>query len=299
MNAAVTLLGRVLPATVHIRTQVPERHPSARLLGTERMGTGVLIDPAGLVLTVNYVVLGASEVRVTLLDQSEWAGEVVKYDFRSGLGLVRITGDGLPALPLESSAGLVLGEETFSVASVGEGQARVGTGAVSYLGAFDANWEWVLDRAIMTTGMNPGLGGGPLLDRLGRVVGIVALNLNEIGRFSLAIPAEQYLDQQAEFAAGGPRGMGRRAWLGMFCYTVNGHVVVAGVLPSGPGEHAGLRPGDVIVAVDGRDVADRATLYRHLWTRRPGEPVALRIARAGETRLVTASAGDPVEFFAE
>ena len=64
-------MGKVLPATVHIRADIPEAHPSSRILGTERMGTGTIIDPSGLVLTVNYVVLGAPQVRVTLLDQRE------------------------------------------------------------------------------------------------------------------------------------------------------------------------------------------------------------------------------------
>ena len=60
MNAAVALIERVLPSTVHVAARrIPEAHPSSRLLGTERMGSGTLIDPTGLVLTVNYVVLGA------------------------------------------------------------------------------------------------------------------------------------------------------------------------------------------------------------------------------------------------
>jgi len=66
----------------------------------------------------------------------------------------------------------------------------------------DANWEYVLDRAIMTTAMNPGLGGGPLLDTLGNVVGVVSLNLNEIGRFSLSIPADYFLDARDSFVSG-------------------------------------------------------------------------------------------------
>jgi S1-C subfamily serine protease len=147
--------------------------------------------------------------------------------------------------------------------------------------------------------MSPGLGGGPLLDRFGRVAGIVSLNLNEIGRFALAIPSECYLDQEQAFLSGGPRGMGARAWLGIFCYTVNGHVVVAGVLPGGPGDGAGLRSGDVVVAVDGRELADRASFYRWLWERAPGAPVSLRIARGGETRGVVVPSGDPVAFFAQ
>ena len=268
MNAAVSLIGRVLPATVHVQAEIPSEHPSARLLGTERMGSGAIIDASGLILTVNYVVLGASEVRVTLLDQREYVAEVVRHDFTSGLGLIRIAEGSLPVLPLRRSTDLRLGDEVFLVASAGEGSARISNGGVSYLGPFDANWEYVLDRAIMTTAMNPGLGGGPLLDMQGNVAGIVSLNLNEIGRFSLAIPAEYYLDARDEFLAGGP------------------------------GDSAGLKAGDVVLAVDGRDVADRATLYRHLWRRQPGEPVTLKVFRSNEARLVTVASGDVVEFFA-
>jgi S1-C subfamily serine protease len=298
VNAAVSLIGRTLPATVHVRSTIPSEHPSARLLGTERMGSGTIIDPSGLVLTVNYVVMGASEVTVTLLDERKYVAEVVKHDFGSGLGLLRIAEGELPSLPLRRSTDLKLGDEVFLVASIGEGGARIANGAISWLGTFDANWEYVLERAIMTTSMNPGLGGGPLLDTLGRVVGVVSLNLNEIGRFSLAIPSEYYLDAKTEFLGGGRTGMGTRAWLGVFCYAMNNHVVIAGILPGGPAERAGLKAGDVVLSVDGRDVADRATLYRHLWTRRPGEAVSLTVYRGSESRQVTVDSGDAVEFFA-
>ncbi|MGH7895938.1 MAG: S1C family serine protease [Candidatus Binatia bacterium] len=292
------LLGRVLPATVHIRSQIPAEHPSARILGTERMGSGTVIDPSGLILTVNYVVLGASEVTVTLLDQQEYPGEVVKHDFRSGLGLVRVRETGIPALAMRRSTEVHVGDDIFILASIGGGQARLSTGNVSYIGPFDANWEYVIDRGIMTTAMNPGLGGGPLLNSLGHVLGVVSLNLNEIGRFSLAIPSEYYLDAKDAFLTGGATGMGTRAWLGVFCYAMNNHVVVAGVLPGGPGDLAGLKAGDVILGVDDRDVADRATLYRYMGTRQPGEPVALRIYRGSQAHTVTLAAGDVVAFFA-
>jgi S1-C subfamily serine protease len=298
VNAAVGLIERVLPATVHIAAQIPEAHPSARLLGTERMGSGVVVDASGLVLTVNYVVLGAEQIKVSLIDQRTYAAEVVRLDFASGLALVRIDEQRLSPLPLRSTRNLVAGEEAFIVASVGDGAARIANGAVSYIGPFDANWEYVLDRAIMLTAMNPGLGGGPLLDPLGRVLGIVSLNLNEIGRFSLAIPADYYLEAQDFFLAGRPQPSNTRAWLGIFCYAVKDHVVIAGLLAGGPGEQAGLKAGDVILAVDGKDVADRRSLYRLLWAHRPGEAVTLKIFRGKELHTVTVASGDVEEFFA-
>ena len=123
------------------------------------------------------------------------------------------------------------------------------TARVSYLGPFDANWEYVLDRAIMTTAMNPGLGGGPLLDTRGAVVGVVSLNLNEIGRFSLVDP-RRLLPRRARRVPrpAAARPPATRAWLGIFCYAVKDHVVIAGLLPGGPGEQAGLKAGDVVLA---------------------------------------------------
>jgi S1-C subfamily serine protease len=298
VNASVHLLEQVLPSVVHVRSRIPERHPSARLLGIERMGSGIIIDEAGLVLTVNYVLVGASEVTVTLLDKKEYSATVVRHDFRSGLGLLRIEATGLPVLPLHPSRGLAIGDEIFLVASVGDGQARVADGNVTVLGPFDANWEYVLDRAIISTAMNPGLGGGPMLDMTGRVVGVVSLNLNEIGKFSLAVPAEYFLEQRDAFLADGPQGMGKRPWLGIFCYAMDGHVVIAGLLPDGPGDKAGLRPGDVIVSVDGEKVTDRAQLYRLLWQREPGAAVKLGVVRGRQRLVVGVSSGDVVQFFA-
>jgi serine protease Do len=298
VNAAVSLMERVLPAVVHVRADIPETHPSSRLLGTERMGSGAVVDADGLVLTVNYVVLGAEQVKVTLLDQRVFVADVVRHDFVSGLALLRLAGQRLPTIPLARTDELALGDDIFIVASVGEGAARVSNGAVSYLGPFDANWEYVLERGVMTTAMNPGLGGGPLCDTRGRMVGVVSLNLNEIGRFSLAIPADYYLDARDAFVAGRRPADGTRAWLGIFCYALQERVVIAGLLPDGPGERAGLKAGDVIVAVDGHDVADRRSLYRLLWTHRPGEQVTLRIVRGKDERTVTVASGDAEEFFA-
>jgi len=298
VNASVSLLGRVLPATVHLEARIPSAHPSARLLGVERMGSGTIVDPDGLILTVNYVVIGAQEVKVTLLDRRQLVAEVVRHDFQSGLALLRVPEKSLPTLALAPSTEVALGDEVFIVASVGDHEARVANGGVTYLGNFDANWEYVLDRCIMTTAMNPGLGGGPLVDRGGRAVGVVSLNMNEIGRFSMAVPSEYFLEARDAFLAAGPRGMGGHAWLGVFCYAIEGSVVIAGVMPGAPGERAGLRPGDIVTAIDGEPVADRAGLYRAVSRRTPGAPVTLTVTRGERPVVVEVSSGDVVEFFA-
>ena len=299
MNASVRLLEETLPATVHLRVEVPDNHPSAAVLGTERAGTGTLVDTGGLIVTVNYVVLGAPTAQVTLADGREMVGEVVAQDFASGIAVLKIPAVSSSVLPVRTPPEVAVGDEVFIIASVGDGGRRASSGGVTSLASFDANWEYTLERAVFTTAMNPGLGGGPLIDVNGRLVGIVSLNLNEIGRFSLSIPIECFREHRDELLRFGRRpSRPSRAWLGLYCYTLRTHVVIAGLLPGAPAEQAGLTQGDVILAVDDREVASRRELYEHLWTHRAGERIVLRVYRNSEILTVAITSGDVEEFFA-
>lgn len=299
MNASVRLLEDTLPSTVHLRVEVAESHPSASVLGTERAGTGTLVDPSGLVVTVNYIVLGASSAQVTLVDGRELLGEVIAQDFATGVALLKVPAVSLPAMPIRSEPELAVGDEVFILASVGDGGRRASSGAVTSIAPFDANWEYTLERAICTTAMNPGLGGGPLVDTRGNLVGIVSLNLNEIGRFSLSIPIECFRDHRDELLRFGRRpSRPARAWLGLYCYTLRNHVVIAGLLPGAPAEGAGLTQGDVILALDDAEISSRRELYERLWAHRPGERVSLRVYRNSEVQAIEVTSGDVEEFFA-
>lgn len=299
MNASVRLLENTLPATVHLQVTVPEAHPSAAVLGTERAGSGVFIDHRGLIVTVNYIVLGGHDVRVTLFDGREVAGEVVAQDFASGIALVQVAGDEFPALPVADDASASgVGDEVFIVASVGGEGRRASSGGITALEPFDANWEYALEPAIFASAMNPGLGGGPLIDRRGRVAGVVSLNMNEIGRFSLAIPIEHYHAHRDELMRFGRRTTRpSRAWLGLYCYLLRGHVVVAGLLPGGPAEAAGLAQGDVVLAVGDRKVKSRREFYECLWSHSAGDEIPLQIFRDEEIRTLRVASGNVEEFF--
>ena len=299
MNASIQLLRHVLPSVVQLKATVPQGHPSTVILGPQRMGTGTIVDRSGLVLTVNYVLIGASEVEATLFDGRTVEAEIVAQDFASGVGLLKISGTGYIPAPLRKSNNLQTGEDVFLVASVGNGGPRVSTGAVSYLGPFDAYWEYLLDRCIMATVMSPGVGGGPMFDLAGRMIGITSLNLNEVGRFSLAVPMEYYLDYREELLKHGRQGYRpRRAWVGLYCYTLQEHVVVVGLMPGAPGQVAGLKSGDVVLAINGVAVSERRELYRQLWLHRPGEQVVFRIFRDNEVKLIEISTTSVEQMFA-
>jgi S1-C subfamily serine protease len=300
VNASVKLIEQVVPSTVGLHALVPSHHPSAALLGTERMGSGVVIDADGHILTVNYIVIGASKVQVGMLDNTQSEAEIVAQDFASGIAVLKITQGSIPPVQLHSSQDLQPGNEVFMVASSDDtGGRRVSGGFLFSLGAYEAYWEYRLERALVCSAMNPGLGGGPMFDMKGRMVGVVSLNLGEVGKFSLAIPVEHYLDHRDELLRYGRRiSRPSRSWIGMYSYPLRDHMVLAGLLPGGPGDKAGLKAGDVVMAVDGREITDRHALYDYLWSKPAGETILFRVFRNNSVRDVAVISGSIEDFFA-
>ena len=198
MNAHLGVIHSVLPAVVDLRVTVPESHPSTRNLGSERMGSGTLVDAEGYILTVHYVTVGAESITVTLSDGEQFPGELAAQDSETGLALVKIPGRHLPFIQPAPPDSLSLGQPALIVASSGETGRRVSGGYVTSMESYDGHWEYMLEKTIRLTAFNPGFGGGTLADFRGRIAGVVSLNLNEIGKFSLAIPIELYLQNEQE-----------------------------------------------------------------------------------------------------
>lgn len=298
MDAAVELVKRLLPTVVNIHTEVPDTHPSARILGDERMGSGTVIDPSGLILTVNYVVMGAEKIYVSLGQGRRLKAELVAQDFDVGLALLRVKRQELRPAHLGASEPVERGEPVFAIASTGPQERRVAGGVVTYVGEFEAYWEYLLDRGVVSSAANPGFGGGPLFTLKGQMIGVVSLNLNEIVRNSLAIPIEFYRENQAEFLRYG-RVVSRpkRAWLGVFAHPLDEGVVVAGLVPNGPGEKYGLREGDVIVSLNSEEVPTRKELYLSLWRHPPGERITIEVLRDNVLKRLEVTSGDRAEFY--
>jgi S1-C subfamily serine protease len=262
------------------------------------MGSGTIVDAAGLILTVNYVVMGAETLHVTLGRGRALRAEIVAQDFEIGLALLRVKRQGLPAVQIADSQSLERGAPVFAIGSIGPRERRVAGGLVTYLGEFEAYWEYMLDRGIVSSAANPGFGGGPLFTLSGKMVGVVSLNLNEIARCSLSIPSECYRRNRDEFVRFG-RVVSRpqRAWLGVFAHVLDEGVVVAGVVPNGPGARSGIQEGDVIVSLDAREVPTRKELYLSLWRHAPGEKMTLEVMRDNEVRRLSVTAGDRADFY--
>lgn len=150
----------------------------------------------------------------------------------------------------------------------------------------------------MSSAPNPGNGGGGLFTLTGQLCGIVYLNLAEIARSSLAIPVDFFDAHRSELLQfGRVVSRPRRAWLGVFAHALEEGVVVAGVVPDGPGDRGGLQEGDLIVSLNAEEVGTRRDLYLGLWRHEPGERLTLEVMRDNKLRRVEVTGGDRAEFF--
>ena len=288
---------RVVPSSVHLEVRVAPKHPSVTTLGAERMGSGTLVAE-DLVLTVNYVTLGAAAVTVTGPHGRRAKGEVVARDFDSGLALVKIPRGLGPPARLGEAAAAVPGQPVFLLASASPTARRVRPGVLTEVGPFDATWEYMLDRALKASAANPGFGGGALCDLQGRMLGVVSLNLAEVARASLAIPVDLYRGHQDELLRHG-RVLSRppRAWLGLLSQSGAGGLQVVAVIAGSPAARAGVLEGDLLIGLDVTRLGSRREFYTDLWKHRPGEPVLLSILRGGTPKAIEVVAGDRAEFY--
>jgi len=288
VNATVELLEKVARATVSIHSQVPQSHPSIAIgLGTDRRGTGTIVSDDGLIVTVNYLIMGAQSVMVTLPDGEQLPARVVARDFTTSLGVLQIDGRGHPHIDPVSSQECELGQEIFVVSSLGGEKRCADTGMITYLGPFDAAWEFVLERCVCVTAsaLNIGLSGGPICNSKGQLIAVCYLNFADLVRPILGIPGECFLSGRDELLRHGRRvSTPPRLWLGVWSYTLREHVVIAGVMPGSPGEKAGLRQGDLVLSADGLDIHERKAFYDAINRHRPGESVQLRIMRNNQVQ---------------
>jgi serine protease Do len=286
VNAAIPLLEKVGIATVGIHSQIPPSHPSVAMgLGSDRRGTGTLVSADGLIVTVNYMVIGAENVMVTFTDGRQTPARVVARDFTTSLGVLQVEGGSHPYLEVTSSANASLGQEVLILSSLGAEKRCGDTGIVTYLGPFDAAWEFVLDRCVCVTAsaLNIGLSGGPILNSKGQVLAFSYLNFTDLVRPILAIPGECFQAGRDELVRHGHRvSIPPRLWLGVLSYTLREHVVIAAVMPGSPGEKAGLQQGDLVLSADGHEIHERRALYEAINRHRPGERVQLRILRRNQ-----------------
>jgi S1-C subfamily serine protease len=272
---------------VGIRVEVERDRPSAATLGTERWGSGVIFDAdRGYVLTVSYVLLDAKRIEVSLRDGRKVPARLTGLDLEVGVGVARLEGAGpWPTAALGDSSAVTAGEVTGTVGVTDDGDLVATPSRVESVRSFAAAWEYMLDRAFIVTPYNAAFGGAALVNAAGSVIGVTSLRLGEPPHVNLAIPIEKFLAGKDELLARGRvTSRAPRPWLGLYTESVSGGVAVSGLSPLSPARAAGLRPGDVIVALNGREVASREEFYQALWQSPMDQDVQVMVRRPGGSR---------------
>src|SRR5499427_9239833 len=273
------------------------------------LGSGVLVDAEGLVVTNNHVIEGADQVKVSLADKREFEAEMVLKDSRSDLAVLRIKAQNerFPALEFADSDALEVGDVVLAIGNPFAVGQTVTHGIVSALartevGITDYQFFIQTDAAI-----NPGNSGGALVDLGGRLVGVNTAIFSRTGGsqgIGFAIPANMVKVVVASAKSGG--SMVKRPWLGAKLQTVTPEIadslnlkrpvgaLVSSVVARSPAARAGMRTGDLVVSVDGQEVDDVNAFDYRFATKPLGGQANLDVMRGGrEVRLAVALESAP------
>lgn len=263
-------------------------------------GSGVVIRSDGYVLTNNHVVEDATHIEVHLQDDRRFDGRLIGNDPATDLAVVKVDAKNLPAVEFADAAEVRVGQWVLAIGSPFGLDYTTTVGVVSAKGrAVGAN---EIEDYIQTDAMiNPGNSGGPLIDLDGEVVGVNTMIAGRGTGIGFAVPsniAQNVANQLIE------RGNVRRPWIGVTFQELTprlaerlgveqqGGALVSRVMPGGPADQAGIRAGDVVTAVDGKNVEEGRDLLRHVLAADVGETIEMTIVREGKKRKVEVTTGE-------
>jgi len=312
------LVRQASPAVVNVYT---EKNVAQRGMTLEQMmfgvapqsrvqnslGSGVIVGADGIIVTNNHVIQGADTFRVVLSDRREYAAELLLGDERTDLAVLRINTEGqrLPVLPFADTRDAQVGDLVLAIGNpFGVGQT-VTNGIISAtartdVGINDYSFFIQTDAAV-----NPGNSGGALVNTRGELVGVNTAIFSRTGGsvgIGFAIPSEM-VKRVVDAAVNG--GTFVRPWLGLAAQSVSFDiakaqglsrpvgVMVTEVYPDGPAERAGLRRGDLVTAIDDREVFDEKGLKFLAAIRNPGEQAKLSILRGGKNQTINVRVEPP------
>lgn len=288
-----------IPEGFEQQQQQPQRAPQERRSG----GSGVIISPDGYIVTNNHVVDKASKLKVTLNDNTTYTAKLIGTDPTTDIALIKIDAKDLPTIPFGDSEKLRLGEWVLAIGNPFDLRSTVTAGIVSAK-ARDLNVipsDFRIESFIQTdAAVNPGNSGGALVDTKGNLVGINTVIKSPTGSYagySFAVPeaiVKRVVVDLKEF------GMVQRALLGIQFQEITGDfleakgeelgikekegIYVAEVTADGAAKAAGIKKGDIIIAVDSVKIGGANKLQAEISKYRPGDKVTLSVKRDGNVK---------------
>jgi S1-C subfamily serine protease len=292
-----------LKTVVKLRSVIPKDAPSAATLGTEREGNGVVIDAEGTILTIGYLIREAEAIEVIGPTGKPVRANFVGYDYDSGFGLVRTDKPlGVAPIKLGKSSAVKAGDQVLIAGHGGEDAAQRVTVVSRH--EFAGYWEYLLEEAIYTAPAYTSFSGAALIDPKGQLVGIGSLysqlSIPGIGLFgcNVFVPIDLLKPILSDLKKTGRSTKPQRPWLGINAEESRSRIFITKVTPGGPAEKAGLKPGDIVLTVDGKEVKDLADLYRKVWAvGKAGVPVPLSVLQGVKVQDITVRSIDRDQYF--
>ncbi|HEX9192468.1 MAG TPA: Do family serine endopeptidase [Burkholderiales bacterium] len=267
------------------------------------LGSGVIVSPKGYILTNHHVVEAADEIEVAFADGKKLKARAVGSDPETDIAVLQVSGGSLPAITFGDADALRVGDVVLAIGNpFGVGQT-VTMGIVSALGRSQLGINTFENFIQTDAAINPGNSGGALIDTAGNLVGINTAIYSRSGGslgIGFAIPASSAKNIMEQIIQ---TGSVTRGWIGVeaqeitpeiaesFRLASTNGVLIAGVLRGGPADRAGLKPGDILLAIEGKPVKDPNSMLNLVAALVPGKPASMRLKRESKDVEVQVAVG--------
>ena len=302
-SASAQLRANPLDSVVGVTAAIRSDARTRARLGREREGTAIVIDDAGLVLTIGFLILEAESVDVQTRSGQLLPAEILAYHGETGLGLLRVRGEiDAKAVQMGDSDEL-RGGEGLIVGAFG-GKEAVQQVFVTDRRTFTGPWEYLLEEAIFTAPGHPSVAGAGLFNSNGELVGIGYLTVAQRLARGGVVPGNMFVPIGAlmpvfgDLIATGKSPGPARPWLGLYLEEAHGRLFVERTADGGPAAEAGLAVNDLVLGINGVATGDREAFYHELWAAgEAGDAVTLNVLKGMEVRAVPLTSMDRYNWY--
>lgn len=301
-------VSRAAPAVVNIYTEKqlasnlsPYYRRYSRTDSSQKtLGSGVIVDASGLILTNNHVINSADKILVLLNDGRYTSADLLGVDKINDLAVLKISMDKLTAIDIGHSDKARVGDVVLAIGNpLGVGQS-VSQGIISATGRWNLGINSAENFIQTDAAINPGNSGGALVDAYGRLIGINTAMLDELDStvgISFAVPVDTAIKSLQQIVK---YGEVRRGWLGIQVDFITRQqtegfvgMLVTAVDKGSPADKAGIKAGDILTQINGQPTTDQGIVRNQVFNLQPGDSVKLSLIRDGETLEITATTGFP------